>query len=558
MRTILAFLLFSSVAFGFQLIDDQVNIGDRVKPDASAQLQISTTSKGFLGARLTTAQRDAIVSPAIGLEIFNTTDGVKEIYDGLTWTSVGGGNSFFRVTQVAHGRAIGDAAIPVYLTAGVWTDAKADQQSTLATHAIVQVIDVDTFVVASSGRYQSLGHGLTVEQHYYVSETVGGGLTVTEPDVYSNPIVFVEDANIIHILPFRAANLNPSAGAGPVNSVFGRAGDILATLGDYAANLISFSPTGNVAAVDVQAAIAELDVEKATSTGALTALAAYNTDGLITQIAADTFTGRTLVAGSTRVGIVDGDGVAGNPTIDVNEANVDHDNLLNYVANQHIDWTAATDDFLTSGNMSVNNGSFSGNISLTGDLNGRFPIVDGAKLDGIEALADVTDAVNVDAAGAVMDGDFGVNGLMARTAAGTYSSRTLQAGSSKVVVIDGDGALGDPSIDVDESQIDINNLLNFDANAYVDHSTVLIDTSDPNDGLLGGGDLTASRTLRVDVNSLALDPAPDNIDEFLMWDIGTNLLKKITFADFISAVPVVGEANTASNLGLGLNYLILK
>jgi len=43
------------------------------------------------------------------------------------------------------------------------------------------------------------------------------------------------------------------------------------------------------------------------------------------------------------------------------------------------------------------------------------------KLSGIEASADVTDATNVAAAGAVMDGDFSTNGLMKRTGAGTYS-----------------------------------------------------------------------------------------------------------------------------------------
>ncbi len=43
------------------------------------------------------------------------------------------------------------------------------------------------------------------------------------------------------------------------------------------------------------------------------------------------------------------------------------------------------------------------------------------KLAGIETAADVTDATNVAAAGAVMDGDFSSNGLMKRTGAGTYA-----------------------------------------------------------------------------------------------------------------------------------------
>lgn len=47
----------------------------------------------------------------------------------------------------------------------------------------------------------------------------------------------------------------------------------------------------------------------------LNSLAAYNTNGLLTQTAADTFAGRTLTGTVNQVTVTNGDGVAGNPTL---------------------------------------------------------------------------------------------------------------------------------------------------------------------------------------------------------------------------------------------------
>lgn len=80
--------------------------------------------------------------------------------------------------------------------------------------------------------------------------------------------------------------------------------------------------------------------------------------------------------------------------------------------------------------------------------NGMLTQADIDKLDGIEALADVTDAANVAAAGAVMDGDFGSNGLMGRTGAGAYTSRSIAAGYG-LTVANGDGVSGNPTPAVD-------------------------------------------------------------------------------------------------------------
>lgn len=60
-------------------------------PNASAALDVTSTTKGFLGPRMTTTQRNAIASPAIGLLIYNTSLNFYQVYNGTGWTSVGGG-----------------------------------------------------------------------------------------------------------------------------------------------------------------------------------------------------------------------------------------------------------------------------------------------------------------------------------------------------------------------------------------------------------------------------------------------------------------------------------
>jgi hypothetical protein len=72
-------VLFSTTAFS------QIGINTPT-PDPSAALDIVSTSKGLLIPRLTTTQRDAIVSPANGLQIYNSTVGCLQNFSTSTNT----------------------------------------------------------------------------------------------------------------------------------------------------------------------------------------------------------------------------------------------------------------------------------------------------------------------------------------------------------------------------------------------------------------------------------------------------------------------------------------
>lgn len=55
---------------------------------ASALLNVTSTTKGFLPPRMTTTQKNAITSPATGLQVFDTTLNQMSYYNGTTWTNI--------------------------------------------------------------------------------------------------------------------------------------------------------------------------------------------------------------------------------------------------------------------------------------------------------------------------------------------------------------------------------------------------------------------------------------------------------------------------------------
>lgn len=67
------------------------NVGIGGTATGTAILDLVSTTKGFRAPSMTTTERNAIVSPATGLLIYNTTLNFYQVYNGTAWTSVGGG-----------------------------------------------------------------------------------------------------------------------------------------------------------------------------------------------------------------------------------------------------------------------------------------------------------------------------------------------------------------------------------------------------------------------------------------------------------------------------------
>jgi len=155
--------------------------------------------------------------------------------------------------------------------------------------------------------------------------------------------------------------------------------------------------------------------------------------------------GLVVQATAPAAGIVNFVGIANAETAYTNKALLDDTNPANLGtagpgtatvaarrdhvhANPALDTLAATTDITT--------------LDATTGAHGLMPKADKVKLDGIATAADVTGAVNVAAAGAVMDGDFTANGMMMRTGSGTYTTILHKFNATSAPTVDDDVDLG--------------------------------------------------------------------------------------------------------------------
>jgi Protein of unknown function (DUF1566) len=82
---------------------------DNSVPDNSAMLDVKSTAKGFLPPRMTSVQRNAIISPAAGLMVWCSNCGVSgelEVFNGTSWTNMTGVAVSFAIGQSYGGGII--------------------------------------------------------------------------------------------------------------------------------------------------------------------------------------------------------------------------------------------------------------------------------------------------------------------------------------------------------------------------------------------------------------------------------------------------------------------
>lgn len=116
----------------------------------------------------------------------------------------GAGGTSIQRTQTAHGFSVLDA---IYHDGTEWVLAQANNEDTLAEYVVTEVTDVNNFTAFKFGEATVTGHGLTVGEHYYLSDSVAGGAQITEPLNFSSPLFYVEDANTIHVEVYRPSEV---------------------------------------------------------------------------------------------------------------------------------------------------------------------------------------------------------------------------------------------------------------------------------------------------------------------------------------------------------------
>lgn len=183
------------------------------------------------------------------------------------------------------------------------------------------------------------------------------------------------------------------------------------------------------------------------ASAALTAFATYDTNGLITQTATNTYTGRTLTGTAGTITVTNGNGVSGNPTVTIDATYVGQATITTLGTITTGTWTGTTiavnkggtgQTSYTNGQLLI--GNTTGNTLALGTLTQPAAGVTITNGTGTITFALANDLSAVEGLSS--------NGMVTRTATDTWTTRTITGTANKVDVTNGDGIAGAPTLTV--------------------------------------------------------------------------------------------------------------
>jgi hypothetical protein len=231
----------------------------------------------------------------------------------------------------------------------------------------------------------------------------------------------------------------------------------------------------------------------------LTALAALSTTGMMARTAANTYTMRTITGTASRLSVTNGDGVSGNPTLNIDAA---YDALWAPVSHTQTastitDFSEAVDDrvgalLVAGSNVTLNYNDAAGTLTITSTAAGggggtvtdvsvvsangfagsvgtstTTPAItlttsitgmlkgNGTAISQATAGTDYMTPANVSAAYQPLDATltavaaYNTNGLLAQTTADTFAGRTITGTTNRLSVANGNGVSGNPTLNID-------------------------------------------------------------------------------------------------------------
>lgn len=215
------FLLASLLAFCSFLLQAQNNVGINTNtPDASAALDVTSTTQGMLVPRMTQTQRIAIASPATGLMIYQTdnTPGFY-YYSGSSWRTMTENNNKGVSTEL------------------IATKNTSQALSLAPQSSLPQVADVVPFQTTSSSA--TLTNGNTWSGTTFTVGATGAGL-------YMVTVQLTADlASVFPMLELNGggiSNQNNFFGIGAGTNAFGNNGGAAITFRNFRGNLTALVP----------------------------------------------------------------------------------------------------------------------------------------------------------------------------------------------------------------------------------------------------------------------------------------------------------------------------